>query len=103
MNVMPVRLPLAGRCWRQAGRDRTPPVKTIDIEVAFLPPVLVPFVMITSGLRPTIGGQCRQPIAAALGPAVFDRHVLSFDIAGIAQSLVERPRTVQTGRATTRG
>ncbi|HEX3410283.1 MAG TPA: hypothetical protein VHT00_01080 [Stellaceae bacterium] len=36
-----------------------------------------------------IGGQCRQSIIAALRPAVFDRHVLSLDIAGFAQSLAE--------------
>ncbi len=37
-----------------------------------------------------IGGQCGQPIIVALRPAVFDRHVLSLDIAGFAQSLAER-------------
>ena len=37
-----------------------------------------------------IGGQCGQPIIVALRPAVFDRHVLSLDVAGFAQSLVER-------------
>ena len=36
-----------------------------------------------------IGGQC-EPIIVALCPAVFDRHVLSFDVAGFAQSLAER-------------
>ena len=39
-----------------------------------------------------VGGQCGQPIIAALRPAVFDRHVLSLDIAGFAQSLAERGR-----------
>jgi hypothetical protein len=37
-----------------------------------------------------IGGQRGQPIIAALRLAVLDRHVLSFDIAGLAQPLVER-------------
>ena len=37
-----------------------------------------------------IGGQCGQPIIAAFRPAVLDRHVLSLDIAGFAQSLAER-------------
>jgi hypothetical protein len=37
-----------------------------------------------------VGGQCGQPIILALGPAVFDRQILPFDIAGFAQSLVER-------------
>ncbi len=48
-----------------------------------------------------IGGQCGQPIIVALRPAVFDRHVLSLDIAGFAQSLVERGhiRCSRAGRA----
>ena len=37
-----------------------------------------------------IGGQGGQPIIVALCPAVFDRHVLSLDVAGFAQPLVER-------------
>ena len=37
-----------------------------------------------------IGGQCGQPIIVALRPAVFDRHVLSLDVAGLAQPLAER-------------
>ena len=37
-----------------------------------------------------VGGQGGQPIIATLRPAVFDRHVLSLDIAGFAQSLAER-------------
>ena len=36
-----------------------------------------------------VGGQCGQAIKVALGPAVFDRHVLTLDIAGFAQSLAE--------------
>jgi hypothetical protein len=36
------------------------------------------------------GGQCGQPIILALHPAVFDRDVLALDVAGFAQSLVER-------------
>src|SRR4051812_10670928 len=37
-----------------------------------------------------IGGQCGQPIVMALRPAVFDRQILSLDVAGFAQSLAER-------------
>lgn len=37
-----------------------------------------------------ISGQCGQPVLSALCPAVFNRHVLALDIAGIAQSLAER-------------
>jgi hypothetical protein len=37
-----------------------------------------------------IGGQCRQSIGASLRPAVFDRQILSLDVASFAQSLVER-------------
>ena len=37
-----------------------------------------------------VGGQCGQPIVMALGPAVFDRQILPFDIAGFAQSPAER-------------
>ena len=37
-----------------------------------------------------IGRQCGQPIIVAFRQAVFDRHVLSLDIAGFAQSLAER-------------
>ena len=36
-----------------------------------------------------IGGQRGQPIRVALAPAVFDRHVLSLNIAGFAQSLAK--------------
>ena len=47
-----------------------------------------------------VGGQCGQPIIVTLRPAVFDRHVLSLDIAGFAQSLAERGhKRLQTGRA----
>ena len=35
------------------------------------------------------GGQGGQPVIVALCPAVFDRHVLSLDVAGFAQPLVE--------------
>ena len=37
-----------------------------------------------------VGGQSGQPIITALRPSVFDRHALSFDPAGFAQSLTER-------------
>ena len=47
-----------------------------------------------------VGRQCGQPIIVALGPPVFDRHVLSLDIAGFAQSLPERghKRCIRAGR-----
>jgi hypothetical protein len=34
--------------------------------------------------------ECRQSIHLTFCPAVFDRHVLPFNIAGLAQSLAER-------------
>jgi hypothetical protein len=34
-----------------------------------------------------VGGQCGKPVIMALGTAVFDRHVLTLDIAGLAQPL----------------
>jgi len=37
-----------------------------------------------------IGGQCRQSFIVALRPAIFYCHVLSLDVASLAQSLVER-------------
>jgi hypothetical protein len=37
-----------------------------------------------------VGGQCRQLIVMALRPAVFDRQILSLDVAGFAQSLADR-------------
>ena len=36
-----------------------------------------------------VGGQRGQPINVALAPAIFDHHVLSLDVAGLAQSLTE--------------
>ena len=36
-----------------------------------------------------IGRQRRQPIELILGPAVFDRHVLALDIAGVLQALAK--------------
>ena len=56
-----------GKCTRRAGRDD-------QIDVA----------------ADEIGGQCGQPIVMALRPAIFDRQILSLDIAGFAQSLAER-------------
>ena len=45
------------------------------------------------------GRQRRQPIDLILGPAVFDRHVLALDIAGLLQALAKSaqsgPRTRQ--------
>src|SRR5215469_4630329 len=40
-----------------------------------------------------IGGQFGQPIKATLRPAVFDRHILSLDVAGFAKPLAERGQT----------
>ena len=45
------------------------------------------------------GRQRRQPIALILGPAVFDRHVLAFDIAGLLQALAKCAQTVRAIRA----
>ncbi len=39
-----------------------------------------------------IAGQLGQPIVTTLRPAVFDRDILSLDITGFAQPLVERGR-----------
>jgi hypothetical protein len=36
----------------------------------------------------------RQPIDLIVGPAIFDRHVLAFDIAGVLQALAECAQTV---------
>ena len=40
------------------------------------------------------GRQRRQPIHLILGPAVFDRHVLALDIAGVFQALTKCAQTV---------
>ena len=40
------------------------------------------------------GRQRRQPIDLTFGPAVFDRHVLALDIAGLLQALAECAQTV---------
>jgi hypothetical protein len=37
-----------------------------------------------------IADYCRQPIQLVVRPAVFDRYILSFDIARLAQALAER-------------
>src|SRR5262249_58878888 len=37
-----------------------------------------------------IGRQCRQSVVVTFRPAVFDRHILAFDIARFLQTLVER-------------
>jgi hypothetical protein len=42
-----------------------------------------------------LGRQCRQSLIAALGPSVFDRHVLALDIAALAQSAAECPHTIR--------
>jgi hypothetical protein len=43
-----------------------------------------------------VGGQSGQPIIATLRPAVFDRHVLALDVAGLAEPLAERRQTLCT-------
>ena len=45
-----------------------------------------------------IGRQRRQPIELIFGPAVFDRHVLALDIAGLLQALAEAAQTVRSRR-----
>ena len=42
-----------------------------------------------------IGRQLRQPIDLILGPAVYDRHVLALDIAGLLQALAKSAQTVR--------
>ena len=42
-----------------------------------------------------IGRQRRQPIDLILGPAVFDRHVLALDIAGVLQALAKCAQTLR--------
>ena len=44
------------------------------------------------------GRQRRQPIELILGPAVFDRHVLALDIAGVLQALAKCAQTVRVSR-----
>src|SRR5262249_51229512 len=41
-------------------------------------------------LADKVGGQRWRPIIVAFRPTVFDRYILSFDIAGFAQPLAER-------------
>src|SRR5262249_31867746 len=38
--------------------------------------------------------QLRQPIDLILGPAVFNRHVLALDIAGVFETLVKSAQTI---------
>jgi hypothetical protein len=47
-----------------------------------------------------IGGQGGQPIGATLRVTSFDRHILSLDIAGLAQALAKRShrRCIGVGR-----
>ena len=42
-----------------------------------------------------IGRQRRQPIELILGPAVFDRHVLALDIAGVFEALTKSAQTLR--------
>jgi hypothetical protein len=48
------------------------------------------------------GGQCRQPTVVSLRPVVFNRDVLSFDVAGFGEALVEcgHQRCTGAGRRT---
>ena len=85
MLLKPVRLP-PGRArlkTRPAPTGSPTPVKTIGI-------VEVALFAARVGVGDVVGGQCRQPIVVALRRAVFHRHVLSFDVAALAQSLPER-------------
>ena len=50
--------------------------------------------------RLRLGSRRGQPIVVALGPAVFDRHVPAFLVAGRAQALPERAGGSRTTRAT---
>src|SRR5439155_8126844 len=36
---------------------------------------------------------CQQSLVLAFGPAIFDRHVRSFNISGLGQALAERAQT----------
>ena len=109
--LTPVRLPpgRARLATRPAPTGSPPPMKTIGIvEVAL-------FAASAAAVPPChdhvdlaadeVGGQCGQPIIVALRPAVFDRHVLSLDVAGFAQSLAERghKRCMRAGRGSCRG
>ena len=49
------------------------------------------------------GRQRRQPIVLIFGPAIFDRHVFSLDIAGLPQTLPERRATFREPQAIERG
>ena len=49
------------------------------------------------------GRQRRQPIELILGPAVFDRHVLALDIAGLLQALAKCAQTVRVIASGDRG
>src|SRR5262249_5632660 len=41
------------------------------------------------------GRQLRQPLELTLSPAIFDRHVLALDIAGVLDALAECAHTVR--------
>jgi hypothetical protein len=38
-----------------------------------------------------IGGDCRQPFIAIVGPAIFDRHVAALKIDGFVEALPKTP------------
>jgi hypothetical protein len=41
------------------------------------------------------GGQLRQPVNLIFGPAVFDRHVLAFNIGGVFEALAKSAKTLR--------
>ena len=101
-KLMPVRLPpgRARLATRPSLTGSSPTMKTMGIVVvaalaanaAAVPPVAA----ITATCRRTrFGRQRRQPIDLILGPAVFDRHVLALDIAGVLEALAKSAQTVR--------
>ena len=84
--LKPVRLP-PGRAKLATNPFVTgsaPTTETIGIvEVAF-------FAASTDSAADEVGGQREQSIIMTVRPAIFGRHVLTFDVAGLAQSLTER-------------
>ena len=45
--------------------------------------------------RTNSAASCRQPIGLIVGPAVFDRHVLALNVAGLLQALAEPTQTLR--------
>ena len=96
MMLDPVRLPpgRARLATTPAPTGSPRAVKTIGIVEVALFAVHAeggpPLATIKSIAPDKVVGKCRQPIIAALRPAVFDRHVLSLDIPGFGQALPKR-------------